>query len=402
MSDTESIITNISEAETIKKKKGRPKKEKEIVIEVEKKKRGRKKKEVEIVEVKQKKKRGRKATLKFFSSSIRKQIPISSSIYDNNHILHIDADINEDLNDKININLEEYNVDTTIQEYPYIKDKLKDLINNDKDILLDYINCKKENCNDNDTLRDLYESRIKNREKQDKLLVDNLDILHKPTTKVIKIQPKPAPKAIKTIHEYDNITISENSFIFLQQFVDNKEWLDYTDISCWWCCHSFTTTPIGMPVDYNNKKFRVKGVFCSFACMVAYKDIYVQKNSPNLIKFFYKKLTGEFDIHKKIQKAPSRFLLKMFGGPLSIEEFRKSTTESTIYKMVEYPMFISRDYVEKIDLSVIKNANSNIFDDSVIQKVIKLDDTKIIEAKTRLEKNNTKTCGKTLDDFING
>lgn len=376
MSESSLSENSLTETETeneLKRKKGRPKKDKEIIAEIEKKKRGRKKKEVEIVEVKQKKKRGRKATIKFFSSSIRKQIPLSSSIYDNNHILHIDAD--ENIQETKNIDVENW------EENPYVKE----LMDNDKDILLDYID---KNTNESTTLRELYESRIKNREKQDELLVNNLNIIHSITDNKIQKESK---------KENDK---NKKSYIFLEKFVENREWLEQTDICCWHCCHKFNNVPIGLPIKYdsNINKFRVKGIFCSFACMVAYNE----NGSSNIIKFFYKKLTGKFDVYEKLEKAPSRYLLEMFGGPLTIEEFRNSTKEQVIYKMIEYPMFISRDYVEKIDLSNIKNANSNIFDESNNnKKVITLDTTKITEAKERLDKkSNIKPT--TLDDFLNG
>ena len=79
----------------IKRKKGRPRKE--VVENVpavpeEKKKRGRKKKEVVVEEIKKKKKRGRKAAVKYFSSSIRKKIPLTTVLQDkNNYILHLDV-----------------------------------------------------------------------------------------------------------------------------------------------------------------------------------------------------------------------------------------------------------------------------------------------------------------------
>ena len=93
-------------------KKGRPKKikdsnENDNVVHPPKK-RGRKKKEkpvIEGTEPKQKKKRGRKAAIKYFSSSIRKQIPLTTVIENtDNYLLHIDVkdDIEEDNNSNIN------------------------------------------------------------------------------------------------------------------------------------------------------------------------------------------------------------------------------------------------------------------------------------------------------------
>ena len=62
-----------------------------------------------------------------------------------------------------------------------------------------------------------------------------------------------------------------------------------------------------------------------------------------------------------LKKAPSRSTLKMFGGELSIEQFRNSTKENKIYKMINYPLSISRDYVEEVDLQKIKDVNTLFF-----------------------------------------
>ena len=91
-------VCEVIKNEVVKRKKGRPRKNKPIeeLPKGEKKKRGRKKKEVVMGEIKLKKKRGRKAAVKYFSSSIRKKIPLTTVLQDNNNfILHLD--INEDI-----------------------------------------------------------------------------------------------------------------------------------------------------------------------------------------------------------------------------------------------------------------------------------------------------------------
>jgi hypothetical protein len=108
---------------SVKKKKGRPRKnpienENTPAVPQEKKKRGRKKKEKVEEEVKQKKKRGRKAALKFFSSTIRKKIPLTTVIYDNDKsILHLDIKEDEDSVKKTityDVLKSEYNKEDTI------------------------------------------------------------------------------------------------------------------------------------------------------------------------------------------------------------------------------------------------------------------------------------------------
>ena len=189
--------------EPVVRKKGRPRKNvSEVVItekkDEEKKKRGRKKKECVVEEVKKKKKRGRKAAVKFFSSSIRKKIPLTTVMTDNNgYILHLDVKEDEDNNDvKTDVKTKlEYDQNTNISNeknhllnmilYKLKKDNKEfaeelekeydNLLENDNSILSDFL----ENPDNESNLRELFEKRIENREKQDKLLIDKLENLHK-------------------------------------------------------------------------------------------------------------------------------------------------------------------------------------------------------------------------------
>lgn len=103
------------------------------------------------------------------------------------------------------------------------------------------------------------------------------------------------------------------------EFVPKK-----TDICCWWCTYNFDTYPVYMPLRYMEAKdyFKVKGIFCSFECCAAY-GLKHEKNmkSLSLVKFLYKRMTkskGPSDI----KPSPPKEILKKYGGPISIEEYR--------------------------------------------------------------------------------
>lgn len=428
--------------EPIVRKKGRPRKViSEVVItekkDEEKKKRGRKKKECVVEEVKKKKKRGRKAAVKFFSSSIRKKIPLTTVMKDNNgYILHLDIKEDEikqescikqeqdscvkkessnEKNQLLNMIL--YKLKKDNKEFAEELEKEYDnLLENDNSILSDFL----ENGDNESNLRELFEKRIENREKQDKLLIDKLENLHKENEifDQITFTEDIKEKNIELIKEDIKNDINEDIkddnrkkgfFEILSNFIDNKEWIKKTDVCCWWCCHNFDTVPLGLPIYYNsiNNKFQVKGIFCSFACIVSYnRDIKSKSNKfEYLIKFLYTKLTGA-KLHDIIKPAPPRCSLKMFGGELSIEEFRNTFNENKIYKLVEYPMFVSKDYIEEIDIKNIKKVNQNVFNETSNQKlyngVYNLDEQRITDAKTRLSKmdNTIITIGNTIDKFI--
>lgn len=409
---------NIKNEEPIKRKKGRPRKEVQNVDETkqeEKKKRGRKKKEVVIEEIKQKKKRGRKAAVKYFSSSIRKKIPLTTVLQDNNNfILHLNIK-NDEKNENENINVFPTDLDNLeIQDniIDNVFEKLKnenyenistlqkeydELIEKEDSILSDIIN------NEED-LTDLYEKRVANREHQDNLLFNKLETYHKDNNVIDKLFGN--ENNIKEIEDnYDQDQNRKKGFFeILSNFIHNDDWLNNTNVCCWWCCHSFDTVPIGMPEKYDElmKKFLVKGVFCSFSCMMAYKkEIKRDCTKDYLIKFLYTRLTGTFLLDAHLEPAPPRCCLKMFGGDLTIEEFRNSFKENKVYRMVEYPMYVCKDYIEEVDIQNVKKVNQNVFTE-VQQKITNLDDKRIEDAKLRLSQieKTTITLGNTIDKFI--
>ena len=117
-----------------------------------------------------------------------------------------------------------------------------------------------------------------------------------------------------------------------------------------------------------------------------YKDEYIQ----SLASF----------IDEPLEKAPPRCTLKMFGGHLTIEEFRNSTKERKVYKMVEYPMYVSRDYVEEVDLQNLKKVNKNLFGkQQYAPQTNTLDDKKLEEVKTRVQSSVVVT-NNSIDRFI--
>ena len=102
-------------------------------------------------------------------------------------------------------------------------------------------------------------------------------------------------------------------------------WPEQTDIWCWWCCHPFEGTPRFLPTKYDQRRdrFKVTGNFCSWSCAKRFIIEDTQKFLlPKTIQMFsllVRKINGYF---YNIKAAPPRQMLKVFGGPLTIEEFR--------------------------------------------------------------------------------
>jgi hypothetical protein len=94
---------------------------------------------------------------------------------------------------------------------------------------------------------------------------------------------------------------------------------------CWWCCHSWGGEFLHLPfkIDPKTNKHVTMGDFCSWECMAAFNidknGIHTGSKINMLIASAYKKATGHLR-HPK--PAPSRYVLKSFGGNLSIDEYR--------------------------------------------------------------------------------
>lgn len=189
----------------------------------------------------------------------------------------------------------------------------------------------------------------------------------------------------------------ENVISVLKDFDKNKSWPEKTNIKCWWCCHNFDDTPVGVPIKIYDNIFYLKGCFCSFNCCLSYvndnKNMYKYDSIYPLIKSLRAKLTKKH-LNDPLTPAPPRECLDIFGGELSIEEFR-SINDDYIFKRVNYPMKIIIEQIEKLNLKptvnkiVIKEAQNEINEDLINQ------------AQIRISKNKEmKTVSNTLDKFL--
>jgi hypothetical protein len=303
-------------------------------------KRGRKKKEVDNVQVK--KKRGRKLAVDYYSTSACKREMSKPTSSISNTILQLNVETIEST---------EYSFEPIHeQDYQEFKD-LQDSKNTD--VLEAYLQSGKQG-----TLEDLYKSRLESRMIQESDFIKKLD--KQETFKPLPIQKK--VENCKTgstlIKELDEKAVKVS---ILKDLVD-CDWPEYTKIKCWWCCHNFESTPIGMPIKYSKKddKYHVRGIFCSIGCMYAhYKEIASVKKQTTLpiIKEFYNRLTNKV-ITSEIASAPPRETLVDFGGEWTIEKFRLESVNARVYKRIEYPMIIKEDTVHLSDIDNMKKTHT--------------------------------------------
>jgi hypothetical protein len=95
---------------------------------------------------------------------------------------------------------------------------------------------------------------------------------------------------------------------------------------CFWCCHSFNWAACVLPITFDTYKnvFKAQGNFCSPECALAYN--YADSRISDSTKWHQHALLGKLYSKlyttKTLSPAPSRSILRMFGGVLDIEQFR--------------------------------------------------------------------------------
>lgn len=126
----------------------------------------------------------------------------------------------------------------------------------------------------------------------------------------------------------------------------NKKIEIKTGHACWYCAHTFQNSPCYVPEKYINGIYYVHGNFCSYNCGLAYViNNGKNKDSIHLIKKLYSEIT---DNQSLFPSAPN-ILLKMFGGDMTIEEYRKNNNKINL-----------KTYIKKIRPMNIELTETNI------------------------------------------
>lgn len=135
-----------------------------------------------------------------------------------------------------------------------------------------------------------------------------------------------------------------------------NEWPSDTSICCYWCCHRFTNSPFGIPVNFVQGRFYVFGCFCSLECAAAYNfktsdhvdEMWERYNLINL-------LSRKVGLMNYVKSAPDRLALKMFGGHMDIDEFRRFTNSNKLVNVNFPPMTSLTQQIEEINEHEVNN-----------------------------------------------
>ncbi len=144
-----------------------------------------------------------------------------------------------------------------------------------------------------------------------------------------------------------------------EEFLNRESSTDFKNQYCFWCCHNIEYKLYGMPITYDsiNDTYTLYGSFCSLQCANAH-NFSVHNGSDKVweINSMIQMIAKRNGFQNYIRPAPSRYLLKMFNGYLTIEEFRKLHKNNETTHVLNLPPMISiSSGYEIVNTSYIKN-----------------------------------------------
>lgn len=194
--------------------------------------------------------------------------------------------------------------------------------------------------------------------------------------------------------QYNNMGLKKKKvkslMVYFNEYNKRREWPKNSDIKCFWCCHNFDTVPCAIPTKYTNGNFYVFGNFCSKECTASYNFDMNDSNvweRYSLLNYLYSIITDNKNL--KIKLAPSKLCLSIFGGNLSIEEFRKCNEDNSLnYKVVFPPMISVIPTCEEIKKDVLKT-NKSMFIPIDKDRIIKVNNDLRLKRKNPISNKNT-------------
>ena len=166
--------------------------------------------------------------------------------------------------------------------------------------------------------------------------------------------PKPYESNSYFMNDAENI--SQDTNIEYQKTYSNNN----NNSHCFWCCHSIDNVVYSMPYNYDsiNDSYFVFGSFCSLQCANAYNfSVHGSSDKVWEINSWIQMLGKRYGFTNTIRPAPSKYLLKMFGGNLTIDEFREAHIKA------------DKTYVLNIPPMISINSSSEILNTSYLAKI---------------------------------
>ncbi len=136
---------------------------------------------------------------------------------------------------------------------------------------------------------------------------------------------------------------SEKLMVRFQDANRDQQLPESTNVACFWCCHTFNGSPCVIPTGIEEGIWRVYGNFCCPECAAAQLfserlDSHVQWERYALLNRLY---ANGLAVGEGVRLAPARTVLRMFGGPMDITDFRAAITDKRMRIDVMTPPMIS-------------------------------------------------------------
>jgi len=161
-------------------------------------------------------------------------------------------------------------------------------------------------------------------------------------------EPTPYENNCYFINDVSDISC-DNEFYFDKNHYNPSQ--NKINSHCHWCCHHIIDNVYGLPYNYDtlNDTFYIIGSFCSLQCVNAY-NFSINSGSDKVweINSWIQMIAIRCGLKDIIRPAPSRYLLKMFGGNLTIEEFRNAHLNNDKTYMLNIPPMIAINSTSEI------------------------------------------------------
>lgn len=160
-----------------------------------------------------------------------------------------------------------------------------------------------------------------------------------------------------------------------------------SDSACFWCCHTFTNRPVVLPIRDAGDYLIVTGNFCCPECATSYlfdmrQDSHTRWEQLALLHRIYSN-----SCQGKIHPAPPRSSLSLFGGPLSIQEYRSLIHSHKVRIDIHLPPMVSilatmdTKPIDFYDTSLTKNVTETVKERlQKAEEVLRLRRTKPLKA----------------------
>ncbi len=126
-------------------------------------------------------------------------------------------------------------------------------------------------------------------------------------------------------------------------------------VCCLWCCNTYNGPSVPRPIKYDKTTniFNVVGQYCSWNCVAAHA---IECDGKLDLVFKLKDFSEKDHLRKdpkykiaELQPAPPKEALKMFGGHMSIEEFRNVAKGHLVVLSTDRVSYINKFIIEAIE-----------------------------------------------------